>query len=181
MTKMVADQNSERIRILAFSMDRFSGWDRDHRRFGLFALRSYHARCAEQFPASLRRREAEGRLTMLEQKNVAATPPASTPFIPDQGLTRWHKTLAEVRGWSVNDPLPLFARRRRPVSLVYGGGLFVSSNSIEIPAAMYAAPDCTLAPTGRDIDCEHPQGEIAVIAVLVLTNTRIERAACRPP
>jgi hypothetical protein len=101
--------------------------------------------------------------------------------VPGQGQDqRWQTTFDKLKGLSVGNPLPSFARRGRPVRLVRGDVLRLSSNGTEIPATLFVTPECTLSPGSRDVDCEHNQGQNALVAVLALTKHQVRRGNALP-
>jgi hypothetical protein len=115
---------------------------------------------------------------------VCATLMSGEAWCQSQGQAqRWHKTLEELKGLSVNDPLPSLARRGMPVRLVHGYGYRLSSNGIEIPATLFSVPQCRMSPAGRDIDCaDHTQSPdaAALVAVLALTKHPDRRGKALP-
>jgi hypothetical protein len=139
-----------------------------------------------QFPASPRRKEAEERIKMLEQANVVPAPPMQG--IPSQGhIHGWQTTLAKLKSSPINDPLPAFATRGKPIWLVRGGSYVVHSNGAEIPVTVFSAPYCAMPPGNTDVVCSDELANArtaltssAVVAVLALTKRPDRRWADLP-
>jgi hypothetical protein len=94
---------------------------------------------------------------------------------------RWNIALEKLKSASVNDLLPAFAKRAKPIRLKQIYPLTVRSNGVDIPAYLFSTPDCALAPGNRDIDCEHPQGPNALaFAVLPLSKHSDRKSGLLP-